>query len=146
MTPTASTERRAGDTLALSIPPEISAVSTARLFVAAVARGLELDEDEIEDLRLAVSEAASNAVRSHRSAGVDAPVDVRITATRQTVEVEIVDAAGRSAEQNAAALDETDQGRLSLSQVVIRALYPDAEYSAHPDGGTVLRFRLARPG
>ncbi|MFF5422270.1 ATP-binding protein, partial [Streptomyces misionensis] len=53
-------------------------VRTARLVAAAVARRAGIDEAVLDEVRLAVGEACSRAVRLHRSHGITAPVTVAL--------------------------------------------------------------------
>ena len=52
------------DDMTLEIPADAAFAVTARLFVAAAARGLGIADGTIEDLRLAASELVANAVET----------------------------------------------------------------------------------
>jgi len=52
------------DELVLEIPADAAFAVTARLFVAAAARGLGIGDGATEDLRLAASELVANAVET----------------------------------------------------------------------------------
>jgi serine/threonine-protein kinase RsbW len=76
----------------LEIPAQPAFVGVARSVVAAIAGALEgIDDDRLEDLRVAVSEACTNAVEAHRRDAVDDRVIVRCTATDETLSVSIED-------------------------------------------------------
>lgn len=53
-----------------------------------------LKEERLQDLRLAVSEATTNAIESHHKAGSEETVAVRITVTDKRVTVKISDQGG----------------------------------------------------
>ena len=53
-----------------------------------------LKEERLQDLRLAVSEATTNAIESHHKAGSEETVGVRITVTEKRVTVKITDQGG----------------------------------------------------
>jgi serine/threonine-protein kinase RsbW len=61
-----------GELVRLEVPALPAFVGVARSVVAAVASAVDgIDEDRLEDLRVAVSEAVTNAVESHRRDAVD---------------------------------------------------------------------------
>ena len=60
----------------IAIPPRSVYVAVVRLAVASLARTAGLDEDRVDDLRIAVSEACTNAVLAHEEAGRSEPVVV----------------------------------------------------------------------
>lgn len=69
----------------LELPSSAESVGTARLFVASLGRALGFGEDRIDDLRLAISEAVSAAVRR----GEGAPIAVRGEITQSGLELRI---------------------------------------------------------
>lgn len=61
-----------GELVRLEVPAVPAFVGVARSVVAAVASAMEgIDEDRLEDLRVAVSEAVTSALESHRRGAVD---------------------------------------------------------------------------
>ena len=73
----------AGELVRLEIPAQPAFVGVARSVVAAVASAVDgIDDDRLEDLRVAVSEACTNAVESHRRDAIDERVV--ITCTRES--------------------------------------------------------------
>lgn len=81
-----------GELVCLELPAQPAFVGVARSVVAAVASALDgIDDDRLEDLRVAVSEACTNAVETHRRESVDDRVIVRCTATADHFEVRIED-------------------------------------------------------
>jgi serine/threonine-protein kinase RsbW len=66
-----------GELVRLEVPALPAFVGVARSVVAAVASALDgIDDDRLEDLRVAVSEAVTNAVEAHRRDAVDDRVTV----------------------------------------------------------------------
>ena len=116
----------------LDIPALPAFVGVARSVVATVATSVEgLDDDRLEDLRLAVSEACTNAVED-RVAG-DHRVVLSCTLDDDALEVRIEDATdGFSAE----AIAERGWG-LQL----INALVDDVAFS-RDNGGTAVTLRM----
>ena len=66
-------------------------VRTARLVVVSLGRRLGLDEELLDEVRLAVGEAAARAVRRHQASCPTAAVLVRMTAADDRFVVEVGD-------------------------------------------------------
>lgn len=134
------------EALTLDIPPAPEFVITARLFVAAAARHFGLDEEAVADLKLAVSEACTQAISAHGRAAVQDPVSIVLTPEPGMLDVEV--RAGRAAFELPApgepdlALTPRSFGQ-ALSNALIHSLFPDAELSG--EGGLTVRFSLPRP-
>ncbi|MGH2813460.1 MAG: ATP-binding protein, partial [Actinomycetota bacterium] len=79
-------------TFALDVPPDPDQVRTARLFAAAVARHFGADEERVEDLKVAISEAATNSIKAHRDAGIPDHVGVRAESSPGSIRFSVVDA------------------------------------------------------
>lgn len=75
-----------GELVRLELPAEPAFVGLARSVVVAVASAFALDEDRLEDLRLAVSEACTTAFGSQRDGSGDRIV-LRCSATPEAFEV-----------------------------------------------------------
>jgi serine/threonine-protein kinase RsbW len=83
---------RTGELVRLEIPARPAFVGVARSVVAAVAGVLDgIDEDRLEDLRVAVSEACTNAVEAHRLDALDEHVVVRCSVSGDRFQVCIED-------------------------------------------------------
>jgi anti-sigma regulatory factor (Ser/Thr protein kinase) len=67
-------------------------VRTARLIALAVARRAGVDEELLDEVRLAVGEACSRAVGVNSSQGADRPVVMRLSDEHGRFTVEVVDA------------------------------------------------------
>lgn len=61
----------------LEVVPDVAHVRVARLVAVSLARVNGVDEDVVEDVRLAVGEACGRAVAAHSRAGLDEPVRLR---------------------------------------------------------------------
>lgn len=62
----------------LRLPPDTQLVGLARLVVITAARDAGLDDERIEDLRLAVSEAITNAMLAHSRNGCHEPISLSV--------------------------------------------------------------------
>ena len=58
----------------LHVPPDVVYVGLARLVVTAAARRSGMDPARVEDLKIAVSEATTNAIHAHQRVDVGQPV------------------------------------------------------------------------
>ena len=88
-----------GDLIELELPPRPSVVAVARMVVGAVAATEPLfDEERTADLRLAVSEACTNAIQAqlaNRSGSdPDAPILLRCSVHGSRIDLSVQDHAG----------------------------------------------------
>jgi serine/threonine-protein kinase RsbW len=76
----------------LAIPARADFLALARQVVVAVASTDDaFDDERLEDLRLAVSEACSNAIRAHSAIGSDAQILISCRLGEGCIEVEVAD-------------------------------------------------------
>lgn len=124
-------------TVRLTIPAKAEYISLCRLALSGLARVRPLDEETLADLKLAITEAASNSVR-HAYAGRGGVVEVVYRLAGGRLEVEVVDTGvGFDLEPRDGNGDELSEGGLGIA--IIRAVADDFELSS--DGaGSRLRF------
>src|SRR5688572_30094150 len=77
--------------VSLEIPPRSPYVGVVRLTVATLARTAGLNEEAVEDIRIAVSEACANAVLANEEAGSEEAVVVDWYQTDDRLIVEVGD-------------------------------------------------------
>jgi serine/threonine-protein kinase RsbW len=140
-----------GEIIELEIPARAEFVALARLVVSALASSdSNLADDRIDDLKLAVSEACTNAIEAHDAAGTSERVLLRCWADEQSLEVRIED---RGHGFDPAQLPDhppvTDPDRLKFERglgiPLIRALVDEVEFS--PTGeGTAVRLVMRNNG
>ena len=143
-----------GDIVELEIPARPEYLALARLLVAAaVASDPLFPEDRLDDLRLAVSEACTNAMEAQARAALDRagtngrsgtsePIQIRCQLEVEQVEVEVIDH-GQGFDPDA--LSEhppvTDPSRLDyergLGIPLIRILTDEVEFRPSPNGTSV---------
>jgi serine/threonine-protein kinase RsbW len=134
----------AGQVVELEIPARAEFVALARLLVSAMASSdTLLPDDRIDDLKIAVSEACTNAIEAY---GVDSVerVLVRCHAHDNRLEVDVED---RADGFDPSALPDhppvTDPDRLKFERglgiPLIRALVDEVEFSSS-GGGTAVRI------
>lgn len=125
-------------------------VRTARLVVVSLGRRLGVDEELLDEVRLAVGEAAARAVRRHQASCPTASVLVRMIASEDRFVVEVTDCAtvlGASSSESdpldelaehASQGYEDDALPAGLDLVVIGGLVDDLSVHEAPGGSTVV--------
>ncbi len=132
----------------LEIPALPAFVGVARVVVASVSTTVDgIDDDRLEDLRLAVSEACTNAVEAHLADGADQRVVLRCVLEGDALEVHVEDSGTRldavPTVPGAEGLEDGAERGWGLQ--LIRALVDDVAYSATDDGGgTAVRLLVRR--
>lgn len=132
-----------GEVIALEIPARAEFVALARLVVSAVATAdSDLADEQIDDLKLAVSEACTNAIEAHDAADSAERVMVTCSVEPCGVEVRVLDRGGGF---DPLSLPDhppvTDPDRLKFERglgiPLIRALVDSVEFSSSPQGTEV---------
>jgi len=119
----------------LEIPAQPAFVGVARSVLASVAATVAgLDEDRLEDLRLAVSEACTTAVEAHREGAGGAHMVLVCALDDAAVEVTIRD--------EGEGFDPAAQSEEGYGLQLIQALVDDVSFD-RTDGGTEVRLRVA---
>lgn len=134
------------DQFSLEFSSEPEFISTARLFAGAAARYYGCDEDAVQDVKIAVSEACTNAVKAHGTALVASPVRVIVRPVGGRIEFHIIDAGGGFEPRVNGDSRRSDTDPLLESGIglqIIQALFADAEVGPNDEGGTTVRFSTA---
>lgn len=140
--------RGSGDELTISIPPKAEHLGLARMFAGQVARHAGLIEDDVEDMKVAVSEAAGNAIRAHGDAGIDDSIVLRARIERESLTIDVVDRGPGFDVVADAAGDLTPPHGLhegSLGLTLIRALFPKVEIVRNQTAGMTVSVTADRP-
>jgi len=118
----------------------------ARMFAGSVARHGGCDEDVVEDVKVAVSEACTNSVKAHRDRGNTEPVELVARLDDDEITFEIVDAGGgidtalQTTITDSAATPAAGLYEGSLGLMLIRSLFPGTQIIRNGDHGTTVRF------
>ncbi|HEV2810511.1 MAG TPA: ATP-binding protein [Acidimicrobiales bacterium] len=132
-----------GELVRLEIPALPAFVGVARTVVAAIATSIPgIDDDRLEDLRIAVSEACTNAVEAHQAVGRDQRVVLRCLVEQEVLQVSVED---RGDGFDPAAVPTRplvgDVGQLNSERgwglQLIRALVDDVTFEPTDDGTAV---------
>jgi serine/threonine-protein kinase RsbW len=133
-----------GSTVRLTIPARAEYITLCRLALTGIARVRALSDELLADLKLALTEAASNSVRhayaAHDHAGI-VEISYELRPDRLVIEV-TDDGGGFDPAEAEGAPDELSEGGLGIA--IIRAIADEVEIGTQPDGkGSRLRFEKA---
>jgi serine/threonine-protein kinase RsbW len=130
-----------GAVVQLTIPAKAEYVILCRLALAGIALVRPLGEEELADLKLAITEAASNSVRHAYADGRAGHVAISFDLRSDRIVVEVVDD-GEGFDpmaESAPGADELSEGGLGIA--IIRALADEVELASKPgERGSRLRF------
>lgn len=122
----------------IELPADAAYMATTRIFGAALARQAGADEESVEDLKLAISEACASFIR----AGVeDRPIRVQVLVTRGRLSFRISGAALAEIPRGEETPSTPGRFAAQVGGEVIQALFTDAEIVPHGDG-SLIRFSL----
>lgn len=129
----------------LEIPARSVYVGVVRLALTSLARASGLDEESVDDLRIAVSEACTNAVLSNEEAGTEEPVRVSWTVEDGRAVVEVADRGTLYDERDEGGSLEDPSGRIAMSAALLEALVDSFEIVARAGGGSSVRLTVSLP-
>ena len=138
--------------LELSVPARAEYIAVVRLVVSSLAIARRaLAEERIDDLKLAVSEACTNAFEANVSAGrADSPVTISCYEAPERFEVSVADAGpGFDPEQLPSHPPVTDPERLNFERglgiPLIRSLVDDVRFESGTEGTVVTMTLFGGP-
>jgi len=139
-----------GPELELVFPPKPEFVRAVRHTVAALASMRGFPDELIDDIKLAVSEACTNAVVTNAEAadddGAAHPVVVMVEADEEVMELTVLDrGAGPHSEISGTPVELSTEDLpfdRALSLPLIRGLVDELEITRREGGGSSLRMRL----
>jgi len=135
------------DDVVLEISADPAHARTARLFAAAAARHFGVDDERVEDLKVAISEAATNAINAHRRDGIDDPITLIAAPEPGGLRFAVVDAgAGFDPDVELSATYTPPRGLSegSLGLTLIRSLFPTIAIERNADRGMTISFVVER--
>ena len=130
-------------TVRLTIPARAEYITLCRLALTGIGRLRELSDELLADLKLALTEAASNSVRhayGDKDVGV---VDISYQLFSDRLVIEVTDE-GEGFDPAAATGNAAELSEGGLGIAIIRAIADEVEIGAQPGGkGSRLRFEKA---
>ena len=130
-----------GATVRLTIPARAEYITLCRLALTGIARVRDLPDEILADLKLALTEAASNSVR-HAYSGADnaGVVEISYELRPDRLVIEVTDEGGGFDPADAKRPpEELSEGGLGIA--IIRAIADEVEIGTQPGGkGSRLRF------
>jgi serine/threonine-protein kinase RsbW len=133
--------------LELELPAKPQYVRAARRAVGALARMRDAQEELIEDIKLAVSEACTRAINCHEEAGSQEPVVLRAFSDRASLVVEVLDRGPDPERSVSGPPAEIDTGELpfesALAVPLIRGLVDEVALAPRPGGGSLVRMTVS---
>lgn len=128
-------DRSSADVVLLRIPCKAEWAAVARLAVSAVASRLRFTIEEIEDIKLAVSEAITNAIQS---ATHNEQIEVVCETETTLLRVHVRNFGPKLAAAQPAAPSIDDLPIDGLGIFLVRSLMDEVEYAVDPERGTEL--------
>ncbi len=125
----------------IQIPPRREFVGVVRLALGALGRAEEIEEEALDDLKIAVSEACANAVVASEEAGSSDPIVIGWDAGPEAVVVDVEDPTPGA---EAAGDAEAGAARLALSLALLRSLVDRLDHEPLAAGGRRTRLTLTR--
>jgi serine/threonine-protein kinase RsbW len=128
-----------GPTVRLTIPARAEYITLCRLALTGIARVRDLSDEVLADLKLALTEAASNSVR-HAYAGEAGIVEISYELLADRLVIEVTDdGEGFDLAEPHGPPEELSEGGLGIA--IIRAIADEVEIGKQRDGrGSRLRF------
>jgi serine/threonine-protein kinase RsbW len=132
-----------GPTVRLTIPARAEYITLCRLALTGIARVRSLSDELLADLKLALTEAASNSVRHAYGEDRAGVVEISYELLPDRLVIEVIDeGAGFDPAEAEGAPEELSEGGLGIA--IIRAIADEVEIGRQPGGkGSRLRFEKA---
>jgi anti-sigma regulatory factor (Ser/Thr protein kinase) len=127
----------------IEIPARSVYVGVVRLAMAALARSAGMGEEAVDDLKIAVSEACTNAVVSNDDAGGDWPVTVSWSVADDRAVIDVSDRGALYDSRDEGGSLDSPAGRVAMSAALMESLVEAVELLPRADGGTTARLTIA---
>ncbi len=129
-----------GRMVRLTIPARPEYITLGRLALTGISRLRPLSDELLADLKLALTEAASNSVRHAYAEGSDGVVEIVYELHPDRLVIEVADE-GAGFEPGDGGADSVSLSEGGLGIAIIRAIADEVEIGSRPSGkGSRLRF------
>lgn len=124
--------------LELTLPARPENVGLVRHVLGGVAEALTLDHELLDDMRLAVSEACTNAINHAYAGSAPGLMDIDVHAGDEQLQISVRDHGGGMAPR-------TDSPGIGVGLLLMTSLAASMELSTPPGGGTEVRLTFPLP-
>jgi serine/threonine-protein kinase RsbW len=131
------------ETSALSIDSKLELVEMVELVARSVAAKIGFDEDDSTSIELAIREAVVNGIIHGNQYSADKRIDVQFFIEPEAIVIYVRDR-GQGFDPTSLPDPLAEENLLKPSNrgiFLIRALMDEVQYSAHPEGGSVVRMK-----
>jgi serine/threonine-protein kinase RsbW len=146
-TPPEEITKRANETMALSIDSKLELVEIVERVARSLTAKIGFDEDDSSWIELAIREALVNAIKHGNQYLAHKPVDVEFLVERDAMGIHVRDR-GQGFDPTLLPDPLAAENLLKPSSrgiFLIRTLMDEVQYSAHPEGGCVVRMKKYKP-
>lgn len=128
------------DEIRLSIPNKPEYVGVVRLTVAAIASRIGFDIEKIEDIKVAVAEACTNALTHGKNGNEEGEYDISFVLTGEKITISVYDKGEGCRLENIKQpnLGELNEGGLGI--FIIKSLMDDVEIVSEKGKGMVIKM------
>jgi anti-sigma regulatory factor (Ser/Thr protein kinase) len=123
----------------LQLPSDPAFISTARMFACSLARHFEMEEETVEDLTLAISEACTRALAAEST---NSSMFLRVASHDGRLVFEVQQGDLRTPAETETPTPSHEAMAAGLSLELITALFQDATVATDEQGQSVLRFSI----
>jgi serine/threonine-protein kinase RsbW len=131
------------DCVDLNIPNSAEFVGVVRLAVSGLAARMKFSIEDIEDIKIAVSEACTNAVQYAYEQGIKNIVNIKCFIHKEKLEINVIDKGkGFDVEKigKAPAESDNDIPNLGLGITFIKSLMNETEFISKKGSGTTVKM------
>jgi serine/threonine-protein kinase RsbW len=147
LTPPEEIAKRVDETMALSIDSKLELVEMVERVARSLTAKIGFDEDDSSWIELAIREALVNAIKHGNQFLAHKPVDVEFLVERDAMAIHVRDR-GQGFDPTGLPDPLAAENLLMPSSrgiFLIRTLMDEVQYSAHPEGGFVVRMKKYKP-
>ncbi len=141
----------AQNTVEIKIPCQSEFVGVVRLAVSGIASRMNFSVEDIEDIKIAVSEACTNCVQHAFPNQADGSVLIECRMTKEALIIDVIDS-GKGfdpktvkSEKLKSPSNDPDRVGLGLGLTFIKSLMDKAEFISAPGKGTTIRMTKHAP-
>jgi serine/threonine-protein kinase RsbW len=125
------------DLVELRIPRKPEFVSVARLAVSGIAGRMDFSYDEVEDIKLAVGEACTSAMKSGSLESASSPITIRCESDPHRISIEVLDHAHPNPRGNRNVNPPADE---PISRLLMEVLMDEVDVKEDEDGIVSVRM------